>query len=73
MKTAVCVGNGTWLPQVTFGRNECTIGIYFGGTDSGGTGTYAANYYLLRLARVSLLSQSFSTQNLKRQYSPTYS
>ncbi len=39
MKTAVCVGNGngTWLPQVSCGGDDCTVG-----TDS--EGTYIANY-----------------------------
>ncbi len=32
VKTAVCVGNGTWLPQVSCGEEDCTVG-----TDSGGT------------------------------------
>ncbi len=31
MKTAVCVGNGTWLPQVSCGADGCTVG-----TDGGG-------------------------------------
>ena len=30
-KIAVCVGNGTWLPQVLCGGDDCTAG-----TDSGG-------------------------------------
>ncbi len=25
MKTAVCVGNGTWLPQVSCGGDDCTL------------------------------------------------
>ncbi len=32
VKTAVCVGNGTWLPQVLCGGDDCTVG-----TDSEGT------------------------------------
>ncbi len=26
VKTAVCVGNGTWLPQVSCGGDDCTLG-----------------------------------------------
>ncbi len=26
VKTAVCVGNDTWLPQVSCGGDDCTLG-----------------------------------------------
>ncbi len=51
VKTAVCVGNDTWLPQVSCGGDDCTVGTDSGGTDSGRTystgtfiGSYVANY-----------------------------
>ncbi len=37
VKTAVCVGNGTWLPQVLCGGDDCTVGTDSGETDSEGT------------------------------------
>ena len=45
MKTAVCVGNGTWLPQMSCGGDDCTRG-----TDSEGTyvPTYVSNYILFK-------------------------
>ncbi len=43
VKTAVCVGNDTWLPQVSCGEDDCTVGTDNEGTDSGGT--YVAYYY----------------------------
>ncbi len=32
VKTAVCVGNGTWLPQVSCGGDDCTVGTESEGT-----------------------------------------
>ncbi len=52
VKTAVCVGNGTWLPQVSCGGDECTVGIDSGGIDSGGTdsgGTDSGGSYICLL------------------------
>ncbi len=37
VKTAVCVGNGTWLPQVSCGGDDCTVGTESEGTESEGT------------------------------------
>ncbi len=42
VKTAVCVGNGIWLPQVSCGGDDCTVGTDSEETDS--EGTYAAKY-----------------------------
>ncbi len=47
VKTAVCVGNGTWLPQVSCGEDDCTVGTDSEGSDSKKTdsgGTYLCTY-----------------------------